>query len=219
MALALMLLGGAWALPLWLSNDILPIAQFPWRMLSVIALILCLFTGGIVLPFSRSWTALGVTGLVVAVTIWEHLPRLHNPDVFAPAAVDVAAPVAVQIEADAQLDEGAPGNSLMHEYRPRWALRALRYTPAADETAPPLEVTSQRANLLELDARVTSTTGGPLRLHTFHFPGWRVTLDGQALTPYPSTNLALLTVDVPAGTHEVSVRWAGTAAATRGRAG
>ncbi|MEZ4558869.1 MAG: hypothetical protein R2854_20955 [Caldilineaceae bacterium] len=59
--------------------------------------------------------------------------------------MDVAAPVAVQIEADAQLDEGAPGNSLMHEYRPRWAPRALRYTPAADETAPPLEVTTRQS--------------------------------------------------------------------------
>ena len=209
-AVALMLLGGAWALPLWLSNDILPIAQFPWRMLSVIALILCLFTGGIVLPFGRGRPAWGVTGVVIAVTIWAHAPRLHNPDVFAAAAVDVAAPVAVQIEADAQLDEGAPGNSLMHEYRPRWAPRALSYTPAVDESAPPLEVTLQRANLLELDAEITSATGGPLRLHTFYFPGWRVTLDGQALTPYPSTNLALLTVDVPAGAHDLSVRWAGT---------
>ncbi|MDQ3248273.1 MAG: hypothetical protein M3Q45_03595, partial [Chloroflexota bacterium] len=44
-----------------------------------------------------------------------------------------------------------------------------------------------------------------------YFPGWQVRLDGETvLTTYPSTNLGLLTVDLPAGSHRLTLRWTGT---------
>jgi len=45
--------------------------------------------------------------------------------------------------------------------------------------------------------RVQSAAPTTLRFHQFYFPPWRITLDGQALQTYPSTDLGLLSVDVP----------------------
>ena len=53
--------------------------------------------------------------------------------------------------------------------------------------------------------------GEPLRFTSLYFPGWRVTLsDGTALPPYPSTNMGLLTVDLPPGSYDLFLEWAGT---------
>ncbi|HUS70175.1 MAG TPA: hypothetical protein VM075_05280, partial [Anaerolineae bacterium] len=49
-----------------------------------------------------------------------------------------------------------------------------------------------------------------LRFHTFYFPGWKVYMDGEEAPIYPSGDLALLSVDVPSGEHEVLVRFADT---------
>jgi hypothetical protein len=46
---------------------------------------------------------------------------------------------------------------------------------------------------------------------TSYFPGWRAVLDDTVeLQLYPSTNLGLLTVDLPPGRHDLRVTWAGT---------
>jgi hypothetical protein len=79
------------------------------------------------------------------------------------------------------------------------------------------QVVLEAANAYELVATVTTTTTTALRFNSFYFPGWQVLLDGkQALRIYPSTNLGLLTVDLPKGTHEVRLMWAGTTAQSLG---
>jgi hypothetical protein len=58
---------------------------------------------------------------------------------------------------------------------------------------------------------VTTAEGAPLRFNKFYFPGWQVRLaDGTLLPTYPTTNLGLLTVNLPAGSHQVTLTWAGT---------
>ena len=51
----------------------------------------------------------------------------------------------------------------------------------------------------------------PLRFAAFYFPGYRVLLDGKQEPNYPTTNMGLLTVTVPAGEHQLRLVWAGTA--------
>jgi hypothetical protein len=55
-----------------------------------------------------------------------------------------------------------------------------------------------------------------LRLHQFHLPGWNATVDGQPAAAYPTDELGLVTVDVPAGTHEVVIQFGATPARTAG---
>lgn len=47
-----------------------------------------------------------------------------------------------------------------------------------------------------------------LRLPVFYFPSWRVTVDGRPVRVRSDERSGLLAVDVPAGRHEVSLRWA-----------
>jgi hypothetical protein len=56
----------------------------------------------------------------------------------------------------------------------------------------------------------------PLRLHQFHQPGWNAAIDGQPAATYPTGELGLVTVDVPAGTHEVVIHFGATPARTAG---
>jgi hypothetical protein len=71
-------------------------------------------------------------------------------------------------------------------------------------------VTVERANSLGLEGRVSSPKGEPLRFATFYFPGWQVLLDGKQEPTYPTTNMGLLTVTVPAGEHDLKLNWGGT---------
>ena len=72
-----------------------------------------------------------------------------------------------------------------------------------------MEVSLLRGNALDLEMRVSSE-GGPLRFTSFYYPGWQILSDGQVLRTYPSTSLGLLTVDLPAGTHDLRVARIGT---------
>ena len=214
-ALGLALFGGVWALPLWTGNDILPIAQFPWRLLSIISLSLALLTGGVAAGMSRllpnQWTQRALTPLLLLFIIWTHQPRLAWMDLFAAASMDLSAPVAVQLEADSGMESGAAGTSLVHEYRPRWADLTLTLDPATVTDAPTPTVRPLTGNLTDLRVAVSSVAPTTLRFHTFYFPGWTAQLDdAQKLPLYPSTNLGLLTVDLPRGDHVLSVTWTGT---------
>ncbi len=69
----------------------------------------------------------------------------------------------------------------------------------------------KRANAYDLLALVSTPTGGPLHFTSLYYPAWQATLaDGTELPTHPSTNQGLLTVDLPPGTHELYLRWAGT---------
>jgi hypothetical protein len=67
-----------------------------------------------------------------------------------------------------------------------------------------------------LTARIDTQVPFQLRLHQFHLPGWNATVDGRKAPTYPSGELGLVTVDVPAGAHVVTLRFGATAARTAG---
>ena len=64
------LLIGSWALPLWLSSDVLAAVQFPWRLLSLVSLSCAMLTGGWVCWLQPAWQRrLRVVVALVAVTL------------------------------------------------------------------------------------------------------------------------------------------------------
>jgi hypothetical protein len=201
---------GAWALPLWQSSDILAIAQFPWRLLSVISLPLAIFSGGWLLHLRAGWRQAAVAAGLMALIIVAQRPQLAWIDVFAPHEPDLSAGVMAQIELEKGVLAGGEGNSSIQEFRPRWAdaTLALREQPPAVAPAPLLSVT--RANSLDLEATAQVTVTTPLRFTDFYFPGWQVTLNGAPVATYPSTSLGVLTVDLPPGKHVIRKRWTHT---------
>jgi hypothetical protein len=202
---------GAWALPLWQNVELLTMAQFPWRLLSILSLPLALFMGGIVLGM-RDGIYRGLAAVaVVAVIVFSQQPRLAWMDVFAPETVNVSAAVFAQTEVEKGILGGGEGNSSIQEFRPRWADRTLRLEDAGGVAPSELNVAVRSGNCLGASLVIEAEQAETLRFTNFYFPGWRAVLDGSVpLEPYPSTNLGLLTVDIPAGVHELTVEWAGT---------
>ncbi len=99
----------------------------------------------------------------------------------------------------------------------RWALGRAR-EGAVDGPAlqPAPAVTLARRGYASWTAQVETAAPLPLRLHQFHQPGWNATVDGQPAATYPTGELGLVTVDVPAGTHQVVLSFGATPARTAG---
>ncbi|MEI2692554.1 MAG: hypothetical protein V9H69_23660 [Anaerolineae bacterium] len=99
----------------------------------------------------------------------------------------------------------------------RWALGRGR-EGAVDGPAlqPAPVVTLARRGYASWAFQMETASPLPLRLHQFHQPGWNATVDGQSATTYPTDELGLATVDVPAGTHQVAIAF-GSDAGAHGR--
>jgi hypothetical protein len=200
---------GRWALPIWQGVDVLAVAQFAWRLLSILSLCLALGAGCLALAWPRGWGRAVVALILTGVIIHAQQPRLAWMDVFAPAGVDVSLPVFAQIELDEGALTGGEGNSALQEFRPRWADESLVLRDPGD-LSPPLTLALQRAGPYGLEGAVQAEAATRLRFNDFYYPGTRVLLDGAAVPVYPTTNLGLMTVDVPPGRHILRVDWAGT---------
>jgi hypothetical protein len=81
---------------------------------------------------------------------------------------------------------------------------------------PAPSVTLTRLGYFSWTAQVKTAAPLPLRLHQFHLPGWNATVDGRPAATYPTSEMGLVTVDVPSGTHQVAVRFGATPARTAG---
>lgn len=211
------------SLPVWYPlTPILGQLQYPWRLFVLTALGTAAIGAGWVVmmpPTATRWVA---TALVVLAPI-VGLSRLAVSPLALPAA-EVWSPQRMWDE-DAAM--GQVGATWTGEFVPvtvreqRWALGRGR-EDAAD--GPPLaEPLAVRLVALAYDAwTVAVTTPAPLslRLHQFHLPGWQARLNGRPVPTYPGGELGLVTVDVPAGSHEVVIaftggtsRWLGVAVA------
>jgi hypothetical protein len=202
---------GEWALPIWTNSELLSLVQFPWRLLAIVSLPLALFTGGIVLRARRQWQAAALACLLAMLVVQTQRPRLHWMDMFDPQSMAVSPAVFAQIEADRGALSGGEGVSSLQEFRPRWADRTLTYDKQADEITQLDRIAPLRGKPGELELSLSATTSATLRLTNFFFPGWLATLDNETVLPSrPTTNLGLLTVDIPPGQHTLRVAWRGT---------
>ena len=187
-----------WSLPLWLNIELLQVAQFPWRLISLLTLPLALFAGGSVLRLHAPIGQTVASIVLIVLIVVTHYPRLSWAEV---------RPVfdGTNLSAIAQLEAGAQwlGSGHSREFWPAWSENAatLDATGLSEGT---FNVTLVQASPYELVADVSSTTGGPLRFNNYFFPTWRAAIDGEeSAIPYPSTSLGLVTVDLPPGDHRI----------------
>ncbi|MDQ3249979.1 MAG: 6-pyruvoyl-tetrahydropterin synthase-related protein, partial [Chloroflexota bacterium] len=111
----------AWALPIWLSSDILLIAQFPWRLLSHMSLALALFVGSPLLWLRPGWRQTSAALLLLTIIILAHQPRLNWINVYSALGTNVNLPVLAQLEVGKGALSGGEESSTIQEFRPRWA--------------------------------------------------------------------------------------------------
>ena len=66
------------------------------------------------------------------------------------------------------------------------------------------------------EVRVQADGPVTVQFYTYDYPGWRVTIDRQSITHQHKPPYGLITVDVPAGEHRVSIRMGSTPPRTVG---
>jgi hypothetical protein len=217
----------SYSLPVWrLTQPVLASLQYPWRFMALTSVGVALVAGALFLPLGGGaeaaerrwvwlWYGLGL-GLLVVLMVYgladlptEMLPLKDGQ-------------VTVQRMWEEDFAARQIGATWTAEYVPIWvrADRSVVGLPPPDlqpfepqdlteEQIPQVELGQQ--GLLSSQMKVVSAQEWTLRFHTFYFPGWNVYLDGQQAPSYPSGDLALLSVDVPSGEHEVLVRFEDTA--------
>lgn len=209
----------ALTLPIWQPlTPILGQLQYPWRFLLLEAVGLLGVAAALprLLPrLPRGWLLAGVTLLLLLTT----LPGLRVKPLPLSLA-DVALPDRMWAEDAAN---GQVGATWTGEFLPlsvteqRWALGRPR-EGATDGSAlvPAPAVTLTRVGYTSLAAEIETTQPLALRLHQFAAPGWQASVNAASAAVYPTGELGLVTVDVPAGRSSVALRFGPTTSSRLG---
>ncbi|MCS6845338.1 MAG: hypothetical protein NZ528_13605 [Caldilineales bacterium] len=207
------------SLPIWRPlTPVLGHLQYPWRFLLLEAVGLMGLAAALpaLLPQVRPALLIGLTALLAALSALPGLAVEPLPM----SRADAVLPLRMWTEDAAA---GQVGATWTGEFLPRsvseqrWALGRPR-EGAVD--GPPLDprptVTLTEVGYAALAAQVETAAPLPLRLHQFHLPGWNATVDGHRAATYPTGELGLVTVDVPAEAREVRLWFGATPARAAG---
>jgi hypothetical protein len=218
--LAGLLLCGFLALPvsefLWEGLPLLPYTEFPWRLLGLASL-MAAWLAGASAEWARRWRpgarVLGV-GLTTLATVAFSLTWLY-PRYLAP--IENPTPAGL---IDFERHGGVLGTTSAAEFLSVWvqelpdttALQAQYQAGGpiqrlATESLPQgATIVSQAWRLIGGDVTVNSPRDWTATLLLFHFPGWRVWIDGNEVAVTPSFPHGLIRFPVPAGEVRIKVR-------------
>jgi len=221
------------SLPLWRFLSVAALVQFPWRLLALTAFTLSVLSGAVVLGLNgaghrnqrgaegrESVTAthpgLYVLLLVVILaslsyTLPEYTelsPRLETPA--APIDFELAHPDMIGMMAYTQ--EQPRNTPLVAQYLAGEPLvKAHALTAGAT-----VEMVRHGGGSEEIMVR--SSQEATIQFYTYYFPGWRGYVNGQEVPIRPEGPYGLITLDVPAGEHQVKIRFGDTPVRVAGKA-
>jgi len=194
----------------WDSLSIAYLIQFPWRLLSPATLLLAwLAAAGVAcLPipkFRFSLALLAISSMFFFSLTWTYHDPYRFPDPASPLDV-------VRFEIT---DPHSVGTTGSQEFLPKW----VNELPAPDtllqrysENAIPsrlaplpssVKLLEEHAALTATDFRYQSPESFTATFYLFYFPGWKATLDKQPLPIHVSKPNGLITLDLPAGQHQL----------------
>jgi len=213
---------------LWENMPLLPFVQFPWRFVGRAALPVALLAGAsvpAVLPTRRAVRSTQyISGVLLPVLILL-LILAAFPDTYPPLGYCPTDPYPTirdvhRYERQSTLVGVDPEGS----YFPVWVAERPDGSPLegqyeAGGTVARFDVATlpEGAAVLEADyganrARLVVESPVPFRARylAFYFPGWRVWVDGERVEIAPTDPQGLISFDVPAGRHTVTVRFGET---------
>ncbi len=207
------------SLPIWEPlTPVLGHLQYPWRFLTLAA-VGFLNVAGALPSFLSPAGRRALTGLAALALLLVPLPtipvqRLDIPD------AEAWAPDRMWRE---DAEAGQVGATWTGEFLPltvteqRWALGRAR-EGATDGPAPAARPTVRLTGTghAYFNLEIESALPMPVRLHQFFLPGWAAEVEGRPARTYPTGELGLVTVDVPAGGHRVAFRFGQTPARAAG---
>lgn len=202
---------------LWDQMPLLPMAQFPWRFLSVQAVFTALLSGALINPLTgwfrwvTPWVTAAVLGLTVTVA---GLARLQ-PEYLPIRAEDVSVDRLQLYE----LFTGNIGSTIRHEYLPRWVTPRPHTGPELLRPEAPPAVFALSGEVLYAERveegptrRVwkvyTGDSGSEVAFPLYYWPGWQAAVNGAPVDTGPAPASGYLSLNVPPGQHTVEV-WLG----------
>jgi len=213
------------SLSLWRLLPVAALVQFPWRLLALTSFTLSVLAGAVAPGLSsEAYRNQGVEGererdsdtnpglyvLLLAVILasfgytlpeyTELSPRLETPA--APLDFELAHPDMVSMVAYTQ--EQPHSTPLVAQYL---AGEPLVKAHALTEGAT-VEMVRHGGGSEEIIVR--SSQKATIQFYTYYFPGWRGFVDGQEVPIRPEEPYGLITLDVPAGEHQVKIRFGDT---------
>jgi len=214
---------------LWSKVGILSFVQFPWRMVGRALLPICLLAGlAVELVAARlssrsrvvpdrvaSWLVVPVVCLLVLLA-W--------PETYPPKGMCPSSSSPDMRELYARETEGWLGMDPESSYFPIWVEDHPHDMALAeafiggdlperfdvDVLPPNAQVLAAEYRPLWASLRISTPVGFTGRWLGLYFPGWSVSVDGQAVSVWPEEDSGLMLFDVPSGEHEVIVRFAST---------
>ncbi|MEP7284634.1 MAG: 6-pyruvoyl-tetrahydropterin synthase-related protein [Chloroflexota bacterium] len=227
LALCLFLITPA-SLWVWSMIPLARLLQYPWRLLGVVAV--AVLPGAAVIPelIPQRWRS-AVAGAVIGIFFVAELPFLYAPLHFE----EVPPPTPATAMAH-EKQTGLIGLTSSNEYLPRWVTTrpaaGFKDPKTRDEQNAVAQTFQWRVwiddnNLPEGTTITYNPTSAPgssrytvqtpttftLDFHQMYFPGWLVTIDGQEAALGQSSPNGLITTPLSAGTHDVTITYAGTA--------
>jgi hypothetical protein len=204
--------------PLWEHLPFLPLAQFPWRFLTIAILGAAVLAGGSVLLWSKlPWPKLelALLGLSLTATLtcsfihlysqWPAVPReqLSPKDVVThELRTGIVGTTSDSECLPVTVVEDPTGSPLVPQYLSSSPISKLDAAMLAESASAELI----RHTVVSDEYRISAPEPLNLRFNTFHFPGWQAFVDSQPVPIEVSYPEGLITFGVPAGEHRVMVR-------------
>ena len=196
--------GSRWV---WDHLPLLPMAQFPWRLLSVQALAIALLSSQIpaTLP-AKGGKAVAMVAVILAAATGLAGLRVDR----LPLSEADISPERLMLY---ETYSGNIGTTVRYEYLPREMVprpyvSAAQWQGGAKPTPLALEGQVDSATLLRSSVgwevwQLTTPSSALLAFHTTYMPGWRVTVDGQERPVEPLAGLGLLGLRLEPGAHQI----------------
>ncbi len=173
------------SLPFWLNVPLLGQLRFPGRVLRLGAIFFGLLGASSVLLLPRRWLG-WASALLCALIVASSLPILYPSR----ELVDFSHLTAeVPYDTPPDLDT--------------YATDPLSIRVKDDGST---SITAIGNGQLQVNA----STAAEVRFRQFYFPGWQATIDDQAASLFPSQEFGLLSLNVPAGKHIITLSRSGT---------
>jgi hypothetical protein len=213
--------------PVWrLMAPALTRIQYRFRWMGIQALAIAVVAGVCVALIPGRWQSL-VSLILAGVLIFSALPSLYVGLQHRYASFENT--VSLEQVRDAEISSGGTAFTYFGEFTPRGRTLPLdqafanrlgvMFDPSEQPLAEPvggLEVGAARVGAASWDMMLQSDKDQAVTLHLLYYPRWRAYVDGQpvGLHAQPETDYAQF--DVPAGIHQIALRYGTTAAETIG---
>ncbi|NPV08778.1 MAG: hypothetical protein HPY83_12565 [Anaerolineae bacterium] len=195
---------------IWRAVSLLSLAQFPWRLLGIVALCaagLAAIAGARLADRAGQGSALLLALAVVVASLPYARPQHTAPD---PRAEQPVGTVEFELEYT-----DMRGMTAWTQHMPQDSPKVAAYLagealPLAETDAPGASVEPLHLGGHVQIVRVRSETAGELRFHTYYYPGWRAYVDGVPAPVRPAGPLGVIALDLPAGEHRVTIHFGET---------